>query len=131
MRTAAAELDKMTDTAITTYAERCNGKCSREKISDMVKVGTWLTAAECLEKGFCDSISTAEQPVDMATMLSDTKQYTMSSALDRENVDKLIELYKESTAQQALPAKKTEEEKTNAAMSAFEKFMKMEVKKND
>ena len=29
MRTAAAELDKMTDTAITTYAERCNGKCSR------------------------------------------------------------------------------------------------------
>ena len=97
----------------------------------MVKVGTWLTAAECLKKGFCDSISTAEQPVDMATMLSDTKQYTMSSALDRENVDKLIELYKKSNAQQALPAKKTEEEKTNAAMSAFEKFMKMEVKKND
>ena len=32
MRIAADELDKMTDTAISTYAERCGGKCSREKI---------------------------------------------------------------------------------------------------
>lgn len=31
MRIAADELDKMTDTAISTYAERCGGKCSREK----------------------------------------------------------------------------------------------------
>lgn len=129
MRIAADELDKMTDTAITTYAERCGGKCSREKISEMVKVGTWLTAAECLSYGLCDTISAGKQPVDMATMLSDVKQYTMSSALDGESMDKLIELYKQSTAQQALPAEKSKEEKENAAMSAFEKFMKMEVKK--
>lgn len=129
MRIAADELDKMTDTAISTYAERCGGKCSREKISEMVKVGTWLTADECLSYGLCDTISTGKQPVDMATMLSDVKRYTMSSVLDGESMDKLIELYKQSTAQQALPAEKSKEEKENAAISAFEKFMKLEVKK--
>lgn len=47
----------------------------------------------------------------MATMLSDVKRYTMSSVLDGESMDKLIELYKQSTAQQALPAEKAKKRK--------------------
>lgn len=128
LREAAAELDKMTDTAISTYAERCKDKCSREKIAEMVKVGTWLTAEECLEYGLCDRISGAEQPVDMSTMLSDARQYSMSSVLDKGSIDKLIELYKKAN-QQASASQKTKEEKDSAAISVFEKFFNMEVKK--
>lgn len=121
MRAVANELDQMTETAITTYTDRCGDKCSREKITELVKAGTWINAQDCLDMGLCDKVIDEQSKADMSKMLTAAKS-CMSAEIGN-NIDKLIKLYDE---QQALGTTKTVTKATPNMESVFKKFLNLE-----
>ena len=57
LRKTAEDLDKVRDGCIIpAYKAKCGDKISDEKLSELLDNETYLTAAECLEYGFCDEI---------------------------------------------------------------------------
>ena len=57
LRKTAEDLDKVRDSCIIpAYKAKCGDKISDEKLSELLDNETYLTAAECLEYGFCDEI---------------------------------------------------------------------------
>jgi ATP-dependent protease ClpP protease subunit len=72
MRREADTLETVKDTLLTTYSAR-TGK-SGKVISDMMAAATWLTAADCLAKGFCDRVGepmTAPEPAGLAARVDE------------------------------------------------------------
>ena len=60
LRQQAEKLDRHKDVLAGIYAEHCD--MSAEEISDAMDKETWLTGAECLDKGMCDEV-TEDEPV--------------------------------------------------------------------
>lgn len=57
LRKTAEDLDKVRDGCIIpAYKAKCGDKISDEKLLELLDNETYLTAAECLEYGFCDEI---------------------------------------------------------------------------
>ncbi|MEG2344201.1 MAG: Clp protease ClpP [Acidaminococcaceae bacterium] len=61
---SADEMNKMSDylqtiktTIVNAYLSRCKEKCSAEELAAMMDAETWLTGADCINKGFADGIS--------------------------------------------------------------------------
>lgn len=67
MRRMAGALDNMKKAMITAY-QRHTPKSAAE-ISAIMDAETWLSAAEAQDAGFCETILTPEQPVDMAASI--------------------------------------------------------------
>lgn len=69
-------LDKIDSQMTDIYLSRTNGKITEEKLKEMLKGtnndGTWLTAKEAVEYGFCDDIEDFESK---ATALWDDKSF--------------------------------------------------------
>jgi ATP-dependent Clp protease protease subunit len=62
MRKEADLLDKVEDTIIGTYENRCKKK--REDIKEMMKAETWMNATDAMENGFCDCMDEADEDED-------------------------------------------------------------------
>ncbi len=56
LRKCADDLEKHDETIKGVYLDRTAGKLNEDEIRDMMEAETWLTASECLEKGFIDEI---------------------------------------------------------------------------
>ncbi len=56
LRKAANDLDVIGGAAKAAYLGHAGEKLTNEKISEIMKNETWLTAAQCLEYGLCDRI---------------------------------------------------------------------------
>lgn len=57
LRKTAEDLDKVRDGCIIpAYKAKCGDKISDEKLLELLDNETYLTAAECMEYGFCDEI---------------------------------------------------------------------------
>ena len=57
LRKTAEDLDKVRDGCIIpAYKAKCGDKISDEKLLELLNNETYLTAAECMEYGFCDEI---------------------------------------------------------------------------
>lgn len=59
LREAADVLDKVRDTIVNVYAERCGDSLSDTKIKHMMDDETWMTAQEALDNGFIDEIDSS------------------------------------------------------------------------
>ena len=70
MRTQADLIDRLNLSMIGIYAAR--SKQSHDKVAEMMKAETWLTAKEAVAMGFADEI---EQPVKMAALFDIDKIY--------------------------------------------------------
>ncbi|ERH55272.1 MULTISPECIES: head maturation protease, ClpP-related [Bacillus amyloliquefaciens group] len=53
-RKAADDLDKVTDSIVSTYLNKTDGKISEEEVRKLMNEETWLTAEESQTYGFCD-----------------------------------------------------------------------------
>ena len=60
LRKAADDLDVIMEANREAYLEKSGGKITEEKLIKLLDEETWLTAAKCLEYGFCDEISSKE-----------------------------------------------------------------------
>jgi len=56
LRKCADDLEKNDETIRGVYLDRTAGKLTEDEIRDMMDAETWLTATECLEKGFVDEV---------------------------------------------------------------------------
>ena len=57
LRKTAEDLDKVRDGCIIpAYKAKCGDRISDEKLNELLDNETYLTAAECMEYGFCDEI---------------------------------------------------------------------------
>lgn len=68
LRKAADNLDVICEGNRQAYLQKSNGKISEEKLIELLKTDTWLTAKQCIEYGLADEL--LEKEVD----LSDAKQ---------------------------------------------------------
>ena len=59
LREAADVLDKVRDTIVNVYTERCGDSLSAVKIKHMMDDETWMTAQEALDYGFVDEIDSS------------------------------------------------------------------------
>lgn len=69
MREMAEYLDKMRDSLVSMYVDRCRKGKSSEEIIDMLDAETWMSAEEAVELGFADRIEQGAKMV--ATMGQD------------------------------------------------------------
>lgn len=122
LRKEADALDKMTDSAIECYAEKCSGKTDKETIRKIVKNETWLTAQECFELGLCDRVE-QKNVSGVLQMLSDIKNYEMSADMSG-RIDELITKLENSTGKHSETPDLTaiNNEKTE---SIFREFLKL------
>lgn len=56
LRKAADDLDVIMQGNMQAYLEKSKGKITEEKLIELLRAETWLTAEQCLEYGFCDEI---------------------------------------------------------------------------
>lgn len=68
LRKSADNLDVICEGNRQAYIQKSNGKITEEKLIELLKTDTWLTAKQCLEYGFADEL--LENEVD----LTDAKQ---------------------------------------------------------
>lgn len=59
MRKEADLLDKVEDTIINTYMNKCKKK--KEEVKSMMEEETWLNATEAMEMGFCDCMDNDDE----------------------------------------------------------------------
>lgn len=58
MRTMADTLDKVEESLLVAYVDKT--KLAEDEIKELLNAETWLTAADALQKGFCDEIEETE-----------------------------------------------------------------------
>ena len=121
LRKEADALDKMTDSAIECYVEKCGGKSDKKKIKQIVENETWLTAQECFEIGLCDKIVDEKAP-DTMNMLESIKHYEMSANM-KEQIDSFIEKYKVSA--ESGNANPTTDQQKEKLENVFKEFLKI------
>src|SRR5699024_12444008 len=63
LRKAADNLDVICEGNRQAYLQKSNGKITEEKLVELLKTDTWLTAKQCLEYGFADEL--LEKEVDL------------------------------------------------------------------
>lgn len=74
----ASALDKIKGSIVAAYLKRC--KVSSEELAVMMDAETWMGAAECLDKGFVDTIEGSAQVVLNDNMLIvNSMQYNISN----------------------------------------------------
>lgn len=64
LRKAADNLDVICEGNRQAYLQKSNGKIPEEKLIELLKTDTWLTAKQCIEYGFADEL--LEKEVDMS-----------------------------------------------------------------
>lgn len=69
LRKAADDLDVIMQGNRQAYLEKSNGKITEEKLIELLDAESWLTAAQCLEYGFCDEIIAQEADLTEAKQL--------------------------------------------------------------
>lgn len=63
LRQAADNLDTIMEGNRQAYLNKANGKITEDKLIELLKTDTWLTAKECVEYGFADEL--LEKTVDL------------------------------------------------------------------
>jgi ATP-dependent Clp protease protease subunit len=63
MRKEADLLDKVEETIIGTYENKCKKK-TKDEIREMMKAETWMNATDAMENGFCDCMDEADEDED-------------------------------------------------------------------
>lgn len=76
MRETADFLDKVTTSLISAYRQKTG--LEDDEIAEMMAATTWLTAAEAMEKGFCDRM---DKPVKMAACANLSRYPNVPAAL--------------------------------------------------
>ena len=66
LRKSAEDLEVINDQVVNSYVMRCNGKLSREQISEMMAKETWVSAEKCVEYGIADGYSDHEIDIQSA-----------------------------------------------------------------
>lgn len=102
---AAEALNTIKGSIVAAYRKRC--KASAEELAAMMDAETWMSAAECLEKGFVDEIQGSVSPV------------LNGSSLIVNSVNFEMKNFKNQDALKACINKKTEEK----TMSKLEEFL--------
>lgn len=69
LRKSADELDTIMEGNRQAYLQKANGKISEEKLIELLNEGTWLTAKQCLEYGFCDEIAGQDADLNNAKQM--------------------------------------------------------------
>lgn len=68
LRKTADDLDKIMEASIESYLSRVN--IDREELVELLDGETWLTAKECLEKGFCSEILPISNDIEQSASKS-------------------------------------------------------------
>lgn len=68
LRKAADDLDKIMEASIESYLSKVN--IERDELVDLLDGETWLTAQECLEKGFCTKILPISDDIEQSASKS-------------------------------------------------------------
>ena len=68
MRKTADDLDKIMEASIESYLAKIN--ISRDELVELLDNETWLTAQECLEKGFCTEILPISDDIEQSASKS-------------------------------------------------------------
>lgn len=87
LRKAADDLDTIMEGNRQAYLEKSNGKITEDKLMELLENETWLTAEQCLEYGFCDSIGSNEVDLTQANEMLKNINQTLEQKL---NYNKII-----------------------------------------
>lgn len=68
LRKQADDLDRIGESAITSYLNKAGDKLDEENLKEMLDAETWLSADEAYELGLCDVV---EDAIDMAACIDD------------------------------------------------------------
>lgn len=126
-RKCADDLDKIMEGNRQVYLEKSGGKVDEAKLTAMLDAETWLTAAECLEYGFCTKV--LSEDVDLTAANEMMKQRTEMVAYQvasfkalRQAVQELTTVTKEPPADpEPLPSEDPEptQNKATSLMAAL------------
>lgn len=81
LRKAADDLDVIMQGNMQAYIEKSKGKISEEKLIELLRAETWLTAQQCLEYGFCDEIQGNDVDLTEAKQLLQNMNQTLEQQL--------------------------------------------------
>lgn len=105
LRKQADDLDKVGETAVTTYLERSNGKIDDQQLRQLMDDETWLSAQESVDYGLADEVI---KPNQMAASINkdyeDVYKHIPKSLIQNNNQmsdyrQKLIEKSKQENAE--------------------------------
>lgn len=78
LRKAADDLEVINQASRQAYLEKAGDKLSEDKLTELLNAETYLTAAQCMELGLCDSFGDEDDSTE-----ADTKQLTGQAVRDR------------------------------------------------
>ena len=78
LRKAADDLETINQASRQAYLEKAGDKLSEDKLMELLDAETYLTAAQCMELGLCDSFGDEDDSTE-----ADTKQLTGQAVRDR------------------------------------------------
>ena len=78
LRKAADDLEVINQASRQAYLEKAGDKLSEDKLTELLDAETYLTAAQCMELGLCDSFGDEDDSTE-----ADTKQLTGQAVRDR------------------------------------------------
>ena len=87
-RQFADDLDVISNSATTAYLAKAGDKLDREKLDELLKAESWLSAADCLKYGLCDEVATPNSE-DIGFIEQKKKQMLEMCA----KIQQLIEIY--------------------------------------
>lgn len=82
LRKAADNLDVICEGNRQAYLQKSNGKISEEKLIELLKTDTWLTAKQCVEYGFADELLEKEVDLTDARQMLQKVNLTMEQQLN-------------------------------------------------
>ena len=82
LRKAADNLDVICEGNRQAYLQKSNGKISEEKLIELLKGDTWLTAKQCLEYGFADELLEKEVDLTDARQMLQKVNLTMEQQIN-------------------------------------------------
>lgn len=82
LRKVADDLDKIMEGNRQAYLEKSNGKLTEEKLIELLKAETWLTASDCLEYGLCDEIIAEEKDMTEAKQMLQQANKTIEQTIN-------------------------------------------------
>ena len=114
----AEDLDRITESIKETYLDKCKGKVSKDKFTELMDKETWLSAKEAYDLGLCDSI------------IEENRMVACADPKVLKNYKNVPKKFKDSSflnAQKPIKSKIAEEVK---AMEGYENFGKNIYKSN-
>ena len=113
LRKAADDLDKIMEASIESYMSKVN--IDRDELVELLDEETWLTAQECLEKGFCTKILPISDDIEQSASKS-----IMDLVVEKRNLNmQLKQAEKEIANMEALYCK---ENTTSISKEAIEEI---------